>query len=165
MEKLVQEFGEIQVLVFKHTSRFDMYSPIRYKFFDQTKSCITYGECLYELKRISKSNKIINMIEDFEKRFDPIKDLRFEIKHDITGSLTCLEYMLNTVMLKTIIDFIKEDVPLQTASKLTGIPETTIKHACQKERLLNVYKRGNSWVVNLKEIKEYWGCEIDPSKL
>lgn len=167
MEKLVEQFGEIYVLIFKYLSRLGICASVSYKFLNQTESdgFPTYGEYLSKFKKLCQSNKIMDMIEDLEKDIDPIKDLRFEDKHDITGELTCLEYRLNTVMLKTVIKLIREDVPLQVASKLTGIPETTIKHACQKERLMNVYKRGNSWVVNLNEIQEYWGCEIDPSKL
>lgn len=50
-------------------------------------------------------------------------------------------------------------VSIKVAAEELGVPETTIKQACQQERLLNTRKVGKTWEVHLPECRAYWGIK------
>lgn len=162
MEELVIEFTKIFVLLFKYLTRIGHSTKELYKFSVQVANkgeLVTYGECIAKFREICPSDKILVMIDDLEPRLKPIENLTFEYGYTNSKELSLLEYKLNNVMLKTVLRLIDNDTTLKNASKFTGIPENTIKHACQQERLMNVYKAGSGWIVNLNEIEEYWDCK------
>lgn len=164
MEKYaVEEFGKIFVLLFKHFTTIGYKTKDLYEFsvyICREGELITYGECLYRFKNICKSDKIKDMIIDLEKHIEPIKNLRFEYGYENTKELTDKEYKINVMMLKSVLKTMQNDTTLKVASELTLISESTIKQACQQGRLLNVYKSGATWIVNLNEVAKYWNCKI-----
>lgn len=156
---LVQEFAKIHVLLFKTLSR----SGVVYEDYLNLDDIIvnedklkTYKNVLSYYKIINKNKDIDKMILNLESRYVSIENLRFNL---IDKNLSKREYRLNAIFYKEIVTIIRNDISIRIAAKLTGITETTIKQACQQERLLNTYKISNNWIVNLKEVKEYWSCK------
>lgn len=153
---LIKEFAKIHVLLFKTLSR----SGVVYEDYLNLDSVVvsenklkTYRNVLSYYKIINKNEDISKMILNLESRYMLIENLRFNITDK---SLSRRECRLSAIFYKEIVTIIRNDISIKIAAKLTGITETTIKQACQQERLLNTYKVANKWVVNLKEVKEYW---------
>lgn len=158
-DDLVKEFARIHVLLFKTLSRngvvYEDYLNLDHIIVNEDK-LKTYKNVMSYYKTINKNEDIDKMISSLELIYKPIEDLRFNI---IDKNLNIREYRLNAIFYKEIVNIIRCDISIRIAAKLTGITETTIKQACQQERLLNTYKISKNWIVNLKEVQEYWNCK------
>lgn len=160
MEELIKEFATLYTLTFKHYFRngypldeIDKYADA----IGKEGTLITYGEALNNLISVCHSETLLKRMHELACKFDEVSHYRFEVGYSYVQELTPLEYRLNNIMLKTSFKCTQHDVLLKYASDITGIPETTIKQACQQGRLINVSKAGKVWLVNLNEVKEYWG--------
>lgn len=159
MEELIKEFATLYTLTFKHYFRngypleeIDKYAEA----IGKEGTLTTYGEALNNLMSVCHSEILLKRMWNLACKFDEVSCYRFEVGYSYAQKLTPLEYRLNNIMLKTSFKCIQNDMSLKDASIITGVPETTIKQACQQERLINVSKVGKIWLVNLNEVKEYW---------
>lgn len=161
MIKAINKFAKIYTLLFKHYSKnHTLQELIEYHDrFGKNGTLITYGDALDKFRSICTSDSIMALINELQGEIEPIKDYRFEIGYDSVHNLLPIEYKLNTMMLRGAFKNIQNDTNIKNASKITGISESAIKQACQQGRLINTCKSGKSWIVNLNEIKEYWGLE------
>lgn len=161
MEELAKEFGKIYTLLFKNYSKNHTLDELinYHNKIGKDGDLITYGEALDIFESICENDKIMKLIKDLKDRIKPIENYKFEIGYESKHELLPIEYRLNTIMLRSSLKQIQYNVSIKNASLLTGIPETTIKQACQQERLLNTLKTSNTWIVNLNEIAEYWGLQ------
>lgn len=160
LEVVVKKFAKIHVILFKtfqrnSTTYYDYIKIFRAIVFE--KNFKTYGD-VFNFYKLENKNKIIrNLLNELDDSIYLIYDIKFGLK---TNDISSIDYKVNAIFYCSIINLISYDVNIKIASELTGITEAAIKQACQQERLLNVYKIGKTWVVNLLEISEYWNCDI-----
>lgn len=164
LEILVKDFVKIHVILFKTIQR-NSATYYDYKkildiivYDDQFK---TYKDVFNFYKEKNKNETINHLLKKLEHRFYLIENVKFGLT---SKDLLPIDYKINSMFYCGIIKLIAHDVNIKLASELTGITEAAIKQACQQERLLSVYKIGKTWVVNLYEVSEYWGCSIKKYK-
>lgn len=117
----------------------------------------TYGEAARNLKEniqlFSRNEYLKKSIFELEQKVisSNIKNLRF----GLAPSLTKEEHDLDTFMMRVRFLFL-DHAEIKKISEVTGIKISTIKQACQSERLLNTQKVGATWMASLHEVKQYW---------
>lgn len=127
----------------------------------------TYGYSVKILK--DKINKVSNIpylkseINDIYEEImsTSIKDFRWW-----NHMQTDLENELADLVLKRMLFMDNCMVDIKTISELLDIPTTTVKNACQQQRLLNTQKIGPIWRVHIYECRSYWKVpETNPNAL
>lgn len=162
MRELIRKFAKIHVCLFKTISRKGIdYMEIKNMISSVTINVvppITYKEALNKYKEFNTNETISKMIAELEAEIEPIANLRFSAMtfDDFTNE----EYKAEAMFFKSIEEVIRNDISIKIASQVTGISETALKQACQQGRLINSYKIASNWIVNLNEVIDYWGLDI-----
>ena len=159
IENVIIEFTKVHVVFFKTLKRNFFYKNYQRSFEEMIykHDGHTYKEVLDFYKETNENLLINDMILNLEKRIDLIADFYFGLHG---ANFTSENYRINAIFYRSIVDIIAYDINIKIATDITGISETTIKQACQQGRLINTYKVGKIWIVNLKEMSEYWGFDI-----
>jgi len=166
--EMVHELGKLQILLIRWVER---NTDLKCQTFGDMNVLIqgkhltaTYKEGVENLKFYMKNanprpQQLIDSLIELETKINQskLKDLRFgenpqrrftEEEHEFQRILTLRQlYMLNSM------------VTIKVASERLGISESTIKQACQQERLLNTKKIGTTWEVHMHECRAYWNIK------
>lgn len=106
------------------------------------KKALNYEEIGYLLAKINNMDILRNI---------PIFGNSWNIKKSVEREfIMCVQDALKTKLFNKLNNL---DTISNVAKKVNKI-EGTIKHACQKQRLINVKKIGNTWLVDPDEVKE-----------
>ena len=106
-------------------------------------------------ERNCKNEDIVNAIKELEKdiKKSEIAELRFGLNN---GTFTDKEVKLDNLLLRSQLFMNGNMVGIKYIVENFGLSESTVKQACQQERLLNTRKVGNNWMVHIPEVKAYW---------
>ncbi|MBU3195627.1 hypothetical protein KPL26_02975 [Clostridium algidicarnis] len=173
-KELIKQMVKLQVLCVRWVER---NSNLQCKTFGDMdrilkngKLTITYKDAAANLKKNiekhCKSEYLLNSVLELETAMSKseIADLRFGFEPQ--RKFTELERELDTEVLKRLMYMTGEMVGIKYIEEHLNIAETTVKQACQQERLLNTTKIGKSWMVHIPECRDYWGIEnTDESSL
>lgn len=166
-EDMVSDLAKLHVLLIRYVERNTSLKVINMHDFDMVlqggKMTSTYAWGIQTLKKyinqLCKNEKIIDLMHDLESRIldSDLKDMRFGINPQ--KRFTDLEYELNSLLMRKQMYMNIELKSLAFISEQIGVPVTTIKQACQSERLLNTKKEGKTWLAHLDECRQYWNIE------
>lgn len=167
-EEMVKMLVKLQILCIRHVERNTNLRLYTHRDMDRIlmngKMTCTYGDAVINLESnifkycktssylMDEISKLKTIIEESD-----IKNLRFGLEPQLKFSKE--ESILDTAVLKYRFYMINEMVGIKDASAILGIRDTTIKQACQQERLLNTKKIGKNWMVHLPECMSYWNIE------
>lgn len=127
------------------------------------KLTITYKDAVKNLRsnieKHCKNEYLLNSILELTTEINnsEISDLRFGFEPQ--RKFTNLEQELDNEVLKRTMYMTGEMVGIKYIGEHLGVAETTVKQACQQERLLNTTKVGKSWVVHIPECRAYWNIK------
>ena len=164
-KELIKQMVKLQVLCVRWVER---NSNLQCKTFGDMdrilkggKLTITYKDAVANLKKNiekhCKSEYLLNSFLELETEINKseIADLRFGFEPQ--RKFTELERELDNLVLKRTMYMTGEMVGIKYIEEHLNIAETTVKQACQQERLLNTTKVGKSWLVHIPECRDYWG--------
>lgn len=124
------------------------------------KFTITYKEAVENLKtnieKYCENDYLLKSVLQLKKNIyeSELSNLRFG--YEPQKKFTDLEYSLNIEVLQRTIFMLNGMVEIKHIVENLGIKESTIKQACQQERLLNTKKLGRTWMVHIPECRSYW---------
>lgn len=156
--KIVQNLSNFQVLYARWLERNTDYTYDSYRDLDRiimdSKANVTYRNAIENLKLKALEHdfmeeSILELEEDIIN--SDISHLRLGSAEDFSE----IEIQLDRLRIKSILEY-TELTSIKSVSKRYNIPVTTIKNACLSERLLNTKKVGNLWLVNAKEVLQYF---------
>lgn len=160
--ELIEKLVKLDTLYLKELDRRGV---IKLKFHSQlwqpltlkNPNCSVSTSAEYLKKQIDKNSKIDYLKEEIAKLQEeinnsPIKDLRFWTGKDFKDE----ERTLSHIALKRMLFMNSCLMSIKELHEETGLAESTIKQACQQERLLNTSKIGKTWLVHYPEACTYW---------
>ena len=166
-EDMVSDLAKLHVLLIRYVERNTNLKVVSMKDFEMVlqggKMTCTYAWGIQTLKKyitqFCKNEKIIELMKDLEERIlnSDLKDMRFGISPQ--RKFTDLEYELNDLLSRRQMYMNIEMKSLAFISEQIGLSVSTIKQACQQERLLNTQKHGKTWLAHIDECREYWNIE------
>lgn len=118
---------------------------------------LTVSKSVQYLKdRIDINSNIPYLKEEILKLKEEINNSKIKDYKFWNGTKTKEEKELEDLVFKRLFFMETCFVGAIQAAECTGIPASTIKQACQQQRLLNTKKIGKTWIVHLPEVRTYW---------
>lgn len=163
-KEMVKQLVKLQILTIRWIERNTNLKCSTHRDMDRVltanKLTCTYSQAVYNLKsnikKYSNNSYLNEEIIKLEKAImeSNLKDLRFGVEPQ--KKFTKKEHELDTYKLQVTFFMINEMVGIKYIVENLGIAETTVKQACQQERLLNTKKIGKNWMVHIPECRAYW---------
>lgn len=163
-EELIKQMVKLQILCVRWVERNTNLQCKTFGDMDRIlkggKLTITYKDAVANLKvnieKYCKNEYLLNSVMELQQDINKseIADLRFGVEPQ--RKFTELEQELDSLVLKRTMYMTGEMVGIKYIEEHLVVAETTVKQACQQERLLNTTKVGKSWVVHIPECRAYW---------
>lgn len=163
-KKLVADLVKLQILCMRWVERNTNLRCDTHRDMDrilmENKLTLTYSEGVDNVKknilRYCKNEYLLKSIAELEDsiKSSSIKNLKFGL--DQAGLFSKKERELDEYLLKRKLYMITGMVGIKRMAEIIGVKETTIKQACQQERLMNTVKIGSNWTVHIPECRAYW---------
>lgn len=161
-ERIIADLVRLQFIVIRYVERNTNLKYVTHRDIENVLTngipTITYAKAVENLfkhakNRIHDKQDILDDILELKNRINEseIKELQFGME-----THSELEYELDQYVLRRTFYMITSMLTIKDASELLEIAESTIKQACQQERLLNTEKIGRNWRVHIPECRAYW---------
>ena len=173
---IVKELVRLQILCIRWVERKTTLKCLTQRDMDRVltsnKLTCTYGLAIANLKSnifkyCDNSTYLKESVIKLEEIINnhPIKDIRFGLEPQ--KKFTKEEVQLDIYKLQQTLSLTTGMISIKNAAEIIGVPESTIKQACQQERLMNTIKISKTWIVNLNECKTYWNIsdKLDHSEI
>lgn len=159
--QVVKELVTLQILYIRWMER---NTEVRYETHGKVQEVLYRGcdfanasEAIKNLKRNIFERTHSAALKERVEKLEKNSHNDFKIGVDRKNSFSEEERELNYKMMQFYIELLNGMLTIKDASNILNIPESTIKQACQQERIMNTQKIGKTWVVNIEECKTYWG--------
>lgn len=120
----------------------------------------------YLKNKIDKDSNIAYLKDEISELQEEINNSSIKNYKFWNGKFSKEENKLDNLVMKRLFFMETSFAGIKQAEEYTGVTESTIKQACQQERLLNTKKLGKSWLVHLPEVRAYWNIpDVDEKHL